>query len=343
LESTSERLNAELEALYDSDGEGDEHTAAVDGKEAECNAANEAFEAADEALKGYGPEALQHAGALVGIDRNGAATVHRGLVRPEDRRALALAVERAARAADGLADDLVDDVGVSGSAQHSGQADGEPKAKGLSEVLMRRLTAQRTLAIQAMLADNAQVALAALANVLVARLIEDDLHIHQPRAAVQISAQCSRSTVLSASPEAAHSKAFETLAERVSAWRDRIPGDAGRRLGWLIALPQSDLVDLLALCVALSTDAVTGQLGRHAADVLVAPLGLDMAEWWEPTAENYLAHVPKAKAIEAVAQACGAAATEPLSKLKKVELVVEAERLLSGSRWLPPELMAQGD
>jgi ParB family chromosome partitioning protein len=59
-----------------------------------------------------------------------------------------------------------------------------------------------------------------------------------------------------------------------------------------------------------------------------------MADWWEVSGEGYLRHVSKGQILAVVeeARSGGAAA---LGKLKKDELVVRAESVLSRTRWLP--------
>ena len=78
----------------------------------------------------------------------------------------------------------------------------------------------------------------------------------------------------------------------------------------------------LALCVALSVDTVAAAEGAHAGDALAEAVGLDMAHWWEVSAEGYLRHVPKARILAAV-EAAAPAKAAALGKLKKDELVVE--------------------
>ena len=65
-----------------------------------------------------------------------------------------------------------------------------------------------------------------------------------------------------------------------------------------------------------------------------------MAQWWQPTAGNYLGRVSKQRILEAVAEGVSHEAAENLSKLKKDALVAHAEQRLAGTGWLPPLLRA---
>lgn len=60
-----------------------------------------------------------------------------------------------------------------------------------------------------------------------------------------------------------------------------------------------------------------------------------MTQWWQPTAERYLRHVPKVRILEAVREGVTPEAAENLAKLKKDALAREAEQRLAGTGWLP--------
>ena len=125
------------------------------------------------------------------------------------------------------------------------------------------------------------------------------------------------------------------LRELRQAWSEQLPQDPGQLFAKLLAMPQDELVQLLALCTAPAVDAVTTRAtASQPGTELAQALSLDMAAWWRPTAESYFQHVPKAAILDAVAQ------FEPnevprLSKLKKAEIAQEAERLAGGSGWMP--------
>ena len=70
----------------------------------------------------------------------------------------------------------------------------------------------------------------------------------------------------------------------------------------------------------------------------MAALSLDMADWWEPTPENYLSHVSKDRIIEVVGEAVSPQMAQTMTKMKKGELVESANTKLSGLRWLPDTL-----
>ena len=62
------------------------------------------------------------------------------------------------------------------------------------------------------------------------------------------------------------------------------------------------------------------------------------ATGWAPTGESYLAHVTKARILEAVREAKGDGAADRIAGLKKPDMVAAAEELLEGTDWLPEVL-----
>jgi ParB family chromosome partitioning protein len=72
----------------------------------------------------------------------------------------------------------------------------------------------------------------------------------------------------------------------------------------------------------------------------MSALDLDMADWWEPTPENYLSHVAKDRILTVVTEAKSPAKADTMRGLKKEQLVQKADEELSGLRWLPGNLKA---
>src|SRR3546814_5181758 len=95
-------------------------------------------------------------------------------------------------------------------------------------------------------------------------------------------------------------------------------------------MEQGKLVGLLAGGVATTGDVVTSRATAHQPGAeLAQAVGLDMAAWWQPTAEGYFKHVSKAVILEAVGEFAPSHATR-LAKLKKADIASEAERLADG-------------
>jgi ParB family chromosome partitioning protein len=136
-------------------------------------------------------------------------------------------------------------------------------------------------------------------------------------------------------PDWPESPAALALRDLRQAWSEQLPHDPGDLFAKLLAMPQDELVQLLALCTAPAVDLVTPRAtASQPGTELAQALGLDMAAWWKPTADSYFQHVPKAAILNAVAQFAPNEVPR-LSKLKKAETAQEAERLAEGSGWMP--------
>ncbi|EOZ4817163.1 chromosome partitioning protein ParB, partial [Pseudomonas aeruginosa] len=116
---------------------------------------------------------------------------------------------------------------------------------------------------------------------------------------------------------------------------EALPQDSAELFVALLAMEQGELVRLLAVCVAATVDVVTPRATAHQPGAeLAQAVGLDMAAWWQPTADGYFQHVPKAAILEAVGEFAPSHAAR-LAKLKKADIASEAERLADGTGWMP--------
>ncbi|MEJ8851852.1 ParB/RepB/Spo0J family partition protein [Variovorax rhizosphaerae] len=281
--------------------------------------ADESLMAARAVLQHWAPAQLARAGALVRLDHRGEIVIERGLVRPEDGKA----TPREA-----------------GDATRPDAEAVEPASTRaeFSEKLMRDLTAHRTAALQAALLQNPQVALAALVH----RMSETVFSLYGSgddivKVAVRVT---SDGTFAEEASEYGDSPAATLLGEAETMWGDRLPGNPEALFRWLLAQPQETLLDLLAYCTARSVNAIAARTRTTAnhSDALAQALGVDMADWWVPTAGRYLGHVSKTKALEAVREATGVDATQATAGMKKPDLVSYCAAKLEGTRWVPAPL-----
>ena len=181
------------------------------------------------------------------------------------------------------------------------------------------MSAHRTAALQIELARHPQAALAALVQGMVQTVFQDGPD-HELPIGVHTRAQ---DRLEAFAPDYPQSPAALALRELRQAWLERLPPDDAELFAWL-----------LALCVASTVDVVASRAREDRGAVLAQTVGLDMRAWWTPTAEGYFSHVSKAVTLDAVRQFAPAHITR-LSKLKKADLASEAERLATGTGWMP--------
>ncbi|MFT0850325.1 ParB/RepB/Spo0J family partition protein [Achromobacter sp. F4_2707] len=323
LQGRVERTNAELDDAYEA-----EDADKVQALESRRDALMTQLAEIEEGLFAYPPETLSVAGAVVSIDREGQPVIHRGLMREAEAKAL--------HTLDRLRQGFTQS-DIEGEDANSGGDDAPAKA-GISDRLARRLSAHRTAAVQVELSRRPQVALAVLAHNLVQTTIQDNGY--WSASVLEVSATRKGDFERSAS-DWPDSSAATDLHEQVQAWRERLPSDRDALLAYLIDLPQPELLNLLALCTALTVNLTVMRADQpQPGQDIAQAVALDMAVWWQPTAESYFQHLPKAAILEAVGEYAPSEVSR-LSKLKKAALVSEAERLVAGTGWMPGYLQAE--
>lgn len=294
------QIESQLEELQ----EGDERVAELEHRPA---ALDQQYDALNAKLSLPDPEQQALAGAVVTIGHDGKVEVTRDLLRPEDAGRFAQAEK----------------------AQRRGTAKGGPRMH--SATLVRRLTAQRTLALQATLMQRPDVALIALTHRLLLRAFP--LYGCGRESPVRIEGRPAELSPYAS--ELAGSPAETVLRARSAAIEAQLPRDPERLFVWLSEQPQTEVLSLLAFCVAQTVDAVQADETPGAAEELARAAELDMHAWWAPKAENYLASIPKARILEIVREAVSPEVASALSIMKKGALAEAAEKRLAGTGWLP--------
>ncbi|HIE8541030.1 TPA: ParB N-terminal domain-containing protein [Klebsiella pneumoniae] len=316
-------LAAAVDAALDAE---DEEKA--DALQEEGEALGEQLQVLEDGLLDYAANVKTAAGAIVAIDRNGEAVIHRGLLREAEAKALrTLECLRQGFGSDGEAGN--DEEGE----------DEQPKTAAISDRLAQRLSAHRTAALQIEVARHPQVALAALVHGMVQTVLQERHYGHDLPLGMSLQVQ---DRLENMAPDIPDSPAAVALRELQQVAGEALPQDSAELFAVLLAKPQDELVRLLAVCVASTVDAVTPRATQHQPGAeLAQAVGLDMATWWQPTAAGYFKHVPKAAILEAVGQFAPSHVTR-LEKLKKADIASEAERLADGTGWMPAMYKAEG-
>ena len=343
LQADQERLRAcmdELEDLVDGEDAQEDRAwmpqeqAEYDSLEDQWQALDDQLDAMDAALHEWTTQQKAMAGVVLCIDSRGQVQAAEGLVSAEDRKALAQSGPPA---------------GADGSEGHgfdtAGRSEGEPSYERapkeraeFSAALCRNMTAHRTAAVAAAFTQNPQAALAALLHTLI-------VNEREPWQSSPLNVRFGSNAhgIGGGAAEYDQTPAAQLLAQAEVIY-DKLPGDGARLFDHLQTMDVGGLLDVLALFVGRAYSVQCGDPLRQSrggfdpAQGIERVLGVDMADWWSPTPERYLRHVPKAKMIAAVTEACGAPAAQPLEKMKKDEAVKAAAALLAGQRWLPSTL-----
>ncbi|HCT5047560.1 TPA: ParB/RepB/Spo0J family partition protein [Pseudomonas aeruginosa] len=326
LQSKMQELAAAVDDALDAD---DEEKA--DALQEEGEAVGEQLQALEDGLQDYSPTVKAATGAIVTIDRNGQAVIHRGLLREAEAKALRT-LERLRQGFSG------EDAGNDDEGE-DGDSDGQPKTAAMSDRLAQRLSAHRTAALQIEVARHPQVALAALVHGMVQTVLQGSHYGHDLPLGVSLKVQ---NRLEGMAPDWPESPAAVALRELQQVAGEILPQDSAELFAALLAKSQDELVRLLAVCVAVTVDVVTPRATRQRpGEELAQAVGLDMAAWWKPTDEGYFRHVPKAAILEAVEQFAPSHVTR-LAKLKKADIASEAERLADGTGWMPAIFATEG-
>lgn len=263
--------------------------------------------------RAWTPEQLAMAGAVVTIGHNGKPEITRGLVRPEDMPKKQGRKDKAAPAS-----------GEDGA--------GEP---ALSAALTESLTAHKSAALAATLAERPDVALVAVVHAMASSVLLD-------------VSKDDRSLQVSAFAQSLHrvegSKAFGKMQAAREEWGRGVTKSADALWTWCLGQKQETLLKLLAFCAAATVDAVQGKGDRPEeerfshANALASALKFDMKAWLTPDAANYYSRVSRQQILDALKEGRQQPNAPAWEKLKKPELAALAERELAGTGWLPKVL-----
>jgi ParB family chromosome partitioning protein len=344
-----EVLNADYSRLEGEYEGADELPDEIDGRLGEIEAALGAF---NDRPVSYDPVEISIAGVFISINADGALSIDRGYVRPEDEAPVM--VEGDGEAAMSIDTGTSVQPTVQRAAITIGGQPAEPEEdeddgiKPLPERLLIELTAYRTLALRDAVATNPHVAMTALLHKLVSDTFQHRNFAGALEATVRHISFPAQDPALKDSPSA------RSISERHQAWSVDIPADGAMLWDWLDRLDETSRMALLAHCVSYGVNALYERpnpysgsgVSQHEldlrlaqADRLARTTGLDLVEaGWRPTVDNYLGRVTKSHILAAVREGAGERAAQLIDHLKKGDMAKEAERLLADTGWLPEPL-----
>ncbi|WP_280192664.1 ParB/RepB/Spo0J family partition protein [Delftia sp. PS-11] len=319
LQAKMQEVAEAIDAATDADDEDK-----ADALQEEGERLGEQLQALEDGLQGYGANVKAAAGAIVTIDRNGEAVIHRGLLREAEAKAL--------RTLEKLRQGFS---GGEAANDDEGEEDEAPKTAAISDRLAQRLSAHRTAALQIEVAQHPQIALAALVHGMVQTVLRSRYY-GPSNGSLPLGVRLTVQDRLEGmAPDWPESPAAVALRDLQQAWGGKLPEGSAALFAALRAMEQGELVQLLAVCVAGAVDVVTPRAtAQQPGAELAQAVGLDMAAWWKPTAEGYFKHVSKAVVLQAVGEFAPESVNR-LTKLKKADIASEAERLVKGTGWMP--------
>ncbi|WP_453976106.1 ParB/RepB/Spo0J family partition protein [Bradyrhizobium elkanii] len=302
----------------------------VDARFGELEAEIERLEAKRQA---YDPADVARGGAFVVLNHDGTVRIERGFIRPGDEQpeaetgpdSDAEARNEEDRGGEDAAPDDEDDESA------TDEDDGD---QPLSDVLVRDLTAHRTLGLRLNLSEQPDVAIVAVTHALTAQIF------YLGAAAHVVGIQPVKTDLAAHADGIEDTRAGKAWSDRHANWARQMPKDVGALWEFVAELDHDSRMALLAHCVSLTVNAVKLPFDRRpralaAARRLAEAVALDMTSYWRPTARSYLGRVTKAGILVAVREGVGEEAAARLTDMKKADMAQVAEQLLAATGWLP--------
>lgn len=319
-----------LDRLTEEHQAAEELTDDVDARFGELEADIERLEAKRHA---YDTDAVARGGAFVILNHDGTIRIERGFIRPADEKPQA-------ETGEGSDAQAPNEGGVTNGETVQGDdgdevvAEEEDEDRPLSDVLVRDLTAHRTLGLRLNLSEQPEIAIVAVTHALAAQIfyLGADAHV--------VGIQPVRTDLAAHADGIEDSPAGKAWAERHANWARQMPRDATGLWTFVAELDHDSRMALFAHCTALTVNAVKLPWERRlralaTADWLAEAVSLDMTGYWRPTVRSYLGRVTKARILEAVCEGVSGEAAARMVDMKKVDMAEAAEQLLAPTDWLP--------
>ncbi|WP_262568925.1 ParB/RepB/Spo0J family partition protein [Agrobacterium tumefaciens] len=293
----------------------------------------------------YDADEIARGGVFVILNHDGTSRIERGFIRAEDDAPEPEEAESATYEVDGVTvtedGEIIRDEGNederADSALETEDEDAGDAGKPLSDLLIRDLTAHRTLGLRLALGEQPDTALVAVVHALAAQTF------YRGGEASCLEIRLTSANLPSHADGIEDTPAAKALADRHAEWASDMPRDVPDLWAFVAGLDHASLMALLAHCASLTVNAVKVQWeqkpnARATASRLATATMLDMTAHWTPTGQTYLGRVTKAHILAAVREAVSDEAAERIAGLKKPEMAQAAEQLLAGTGWLPTVL-----
>ncbi|WP_336996820.1 ParB/RepB/Spo0J family partition protein [Leclercia sp. UBA7405] len=214
----------------------------------------------------------------------------------------------------------------------------ETPADAYPATLVKAMSAERTLAVQAELAGRPDVSVALLTWTLCMSMFSRRSHgrRQEPLKAYVSSNQHHLSSL---APSGEEGKALSALKAQREALQATLPEGWDRDFTWLLSWSPEQVNALLGFCAAHGIDGLQERLYNRTdaseLDNLEAALDFDLRKWWQPDAENYFGKLKITQIGQAYEQAGLTGRAGEIVKLKRRDAAQAAAQDLNAQGWLP--------
>lgn len=209
-------------------------------------------------------------------------------------------------------------------------------AEGISEPLIKKMSSERTLAVQAALLQQPQKALALMVWRMCACAFE---YCNTTRHPFVIRLEVHHSSLVQEAPSGEKGAAWLSLMQEKARLEALLPKGWKKDFTTFFELDEQTLMSLMVFCTACSVDGVQsrtmGRTTRSDLEPVEEAIGFHMRDWWQPTKENFFMHMQKSQITAALNEAGKIGAASDAEKMKKGDAAELAESNFANTRWVP--------
>jgi len=321
-------LGKQLETLSEQDDDEDADHDALELAADACQAEMDAIEAAAN-IRAWDADVRAHGGGVVVSLLHGAISVRRGVMLRSDLPETA--ADDKTRVSQHLSSIRTEDTIAT------------PEAKPLSAALIKSLSSERTLAVQAALAAQPQMALV----IFVHDCLKSTFNYHSFVAStLKVSLHAHTGNLLDNAPTANDGLAMQHLNAMHDAWQAQLPDNWHESWDWLLAWDTQQLISVMGYCLAKTLNGASERLSHKDSkagkelEPVEAMLGFTLRDWWLPTKANFFGRISREQISDSLSQAGLDGAARDVLKMKKAEAAELAEEKITLTGWVPDCLIA---
>ncbi|MBA8867155.1 ParB family chromosome partitioning protein [Pantoea agglomerans] len=205
-----------------------------------------------------------------------------------------------------------------------------------SASLVRSMSCDRSLAVQAALSTKPDIAVAMLTWTLCRATFSHRSYEGTP---MKISLTDNSVALISDSSAKEDGKAWQFLQQQKAEWQALLPKGWEQDFRWLLDWSTDDVLGLQGFCSATAVcsfqDRMYGKSQTSNLDALELAMGFDLADWWQPTAEGFFKRISKEQIVGVLTEVGKTGNASDAEKMKKGDAADFAESAMKNSRWVP--------
>ncbi|MGC0851509.1 ParB/RepB/Spo0J family partition protein [Pantoea agglomerans] len=205
-----------------------------------------------------------------------------------------------------------------------------------SASLVRSMSCDRTLAVQAALSTKPDIAVAMLTWTLCRATFSHRSYEGTP---MKISLTDNSVALISDSSAKEDGKAWQFLQQQKAEWQALLPKGWEQDFRWLLDWSTDDVLGLQGFCSATAVccfqDRMYGKSQTSNLDTLELAMGFDLADWWQPTAEGFFKRISKEQIAGVLTEVGKTGNASDAEKMKKGDAADFAESAMKNFRWVP--------